>query len=193
MAAHQKKASRLKAHIVFLDESGFLTAPLVRRTWAPRGQTPVLLQCGRHREKASVIAVLSVSPARQKVGLYFSLASNLNVDGSWMVHFLRDLLRHLRGPVLLVWDRLNVHKSAAVARLRRRCYRLHVEWLPPYAPELNPVELVWSHLKRNPLANFAPGNANDLATMACRHARRLQRRQDLLRSFIRHGRLSLRL
>ena len=168
-------------------------APLVRRTWAPRGQTPILFQCGRHHQKASAIAVLSISPRRRRVGLFFSLASHRNVDGPWMVDFLRDLLRHLPGPVLLVWDHLNVHRSRVISEYRRRCTRLHVEWLPSYAPELNPVEGLWSYMKRNPLANLAASDADNLATIVCRQARCVERRSDLLHSFIHHGRLSLRL
>lgn len=179
--------------MVFLDESGLLTTPLVRRTWAPRGQTPVLYQCGRHWEKASIIGALTISPRRRKVGLYFSLAANRNVDIPWVIDFLDNLLRHLKGPVVLVWDRLGVHRSRAVSSFIRRHRRLHVELLPPYAPELNPVELVWAYLKRNPLANFAPPGIKQLTTAASRHARRLQRRQDLLRSFIHHARLPLSL
>ena len=193
LASHQKKAARLNAHIVFLDESGFLMAPLVRRTWSPRGQTPILFQCGRYRQKASAIAVLSISPRRRRVGLFFSLASDRNVDGPWMIDFLRDLLRHLPGPVILIWDLLNVHRSRFVSRYRQRCSRLHVEWLPPYAPELNPVEGLWGYMKQNPLANFAASDANHLATIVCRQARRLERRTSLLRSFIHRSRLSLRL
>lgn len=189
----KKNARRLNAHLVFLDESGLLTTPLVRRTWAPRGQTPVLYQCGRHWEKASIIGALTVSPRRRRVGLYFSLAANRNVDIPWTIDFLRNLLRHLKGPVVLVWDRLGVHRSRAVTSFIRRHRRLHVVWLPAYAPELNPVEQVWGYLKHNPLANFAPAEVKQLTATAYRHARRIQRRQDLLRSFIHHARLPLRL
>lgn len=196
LAAHQKKASRLKAHLVFLDESGFLLAPLVRRSWAPRGQTPVLLQAGRHREKASAIAALSVSPRRRRVGLHFSVAPGRNVDGDWLVNFLRDLRRHLRGQIVLLWDRLGVHRARLVTDYRHRCRRkLHIEWLPPYAPELNPVEPLWGHSKINALANLAPHDAPHLAhlaRLACRVVRRAALRGDLLRAFLRSTPLSLR-
>ena len=191
LAADKKNARRLNAHLVFLDESGLLLAPLVRRTWAPRGQTPVFYQRGRHREKVSIIAVISISPRRHRIGLYFSLASYLNVDAEWMVLFLRNLLRHLRGNVILIWDNLNVHKATAVKSFLRRHPRLHSEYLPAYAPELNPVEAVWSHMKLNPLANYAPSDADVLAQAALRHVSQLHRQPTLLRSFIHKTGLSL--
>lgn len=193
MAAHQKKTRRLRAHLVFLDESGLLLAPLVRRTWAPRGQTPLFYQQGRHKLKVSIIAALTVSPRRRHAGLYFSLAAERNVDGWWTVAFLRFLLRHLRGPVVLVWDHLGAHISAWTARFIEHQPRLHIELFPSYAPELNPVEALWSHLKLNPLANLAPPDTTVLARVASRNVHIVRRRQHLLRSFIRHSPLPLRL
>jgi len=191
LAAGKKNAARLNAHLVFLDESGLLLAPLVRRTWAPRGQTPIFYQQGRHRQKVSIIGALSVSCWRHRVGLYFSLASHLNVQGEWVVLFLRDLLRHFRGHVILIWDNLNVHRGVVVRCFLERHPRLRVEYLPAYAPELNPVEGVWSHMKLNPLANCAPPDADTLALAAYRHVRDLRRRHGLLRSMIRRTTLSL--
>jgi transposase len=193
MAAHQKKARRLRAHLVFLDESGLMLAPLVRRTWAPRGQTPLFHQQGRHKRKVSIIAALSVAPRRRHVGLYFSLAADRNVDAWWVVAFLRFLLRHLRGPVVLVWDHLGAHISGLARTFVAQHPRLHVELFPSYAPELNPVEVLWSHLKLNPLANLAPPDTTELARVASREVHVIRRRQDLLCSFIRHSPLSLRL
>jgi transposase len=190
VAADQKKGRRLRAHLVFLDESGLLLAPLVRRSWAPRGQTPVFYQRLRYREKVSMIAALTVSPRGRRVGLYFSLAPNRNVEKRWLASFLHGLLRHLRGRVILIWDRLPVHRSGQLRHWLDRHPRVSVELLPPYAPELNPVELFWAYLKCNPLANLAADDPHGLARLAARHARRLQRRADLLRSFIRATPLS---
>ena len=192
MAADKRSAARLNASIAFLDESGLLMAPLVRRTWAPRGQTPILLQRTRSRDKVSMVATLTVSPRRRRVGLYAALLVNANVNAERLVEYLRALLRHLRGPLILVWDRLNVHRAGSVKALLRRHPRLQTELLPAYAPELNPVEGVWSYLKLNPLANHAPEGALELARTALGHTRRVARRPSLLRSFIHASGLSLR-
>lgn len=172
----------MNATLMFIDESGLLLAPVVRRSWAPRGQTPILYQRGRAREKVSIIAALTLSPRRQRPGLYFSLRANENVTTAWLVPFLRALTRHLRGPFLLVWDRLPGHRAQVVMEYLHRRHRA-VALLPPYAPELNPVEIFWAYLKRNPLANFAAVDAAHLARVATRHVQRLQHRPELLRSF----------
>ena len=193
MAAGKKNAARLKATIGFLDESGLLMAPLVRRTWAPRGQTPILRQRTSSRDKVSMIATLMVSPRRRRIRLDTALMVNANVDAECLVEYLRALLRHLRGPLILIWDRLNVHRAALVKALLRRHPRLRTELLPPYAPELNPVEGIWGYLKLNPLANHAAEGARDLARTARGHTRRVARRPSLLRSFIHGCGLPLRL
>src|SRR3954447_15634867 len=156
LAAHSKKVAAWQAHLVLIDETGFFLNPLVRRTLAPRGQTPVLQTWGRHRDKVSVIAGLSVSPVRRRVGLYFRTDPDSYITAEAAADFLRDLLRHIRGRVVVVWDNGANHKGPAVRALLRRTRRLHLEALPPYAPDLNPVEAVWSYVKHGRLPNFVP-------------------------------------
>jgi putative transposase len=147
---------------VLVDETGCLVAPLVRRTQAPRGKTPILKQRGRHREKVSVIAALSLSPGRKRVGLYAQTHPRSFINSSKTALFLRQLLRHLRGRVILVWDRGNMHKGPPIRKLLADYPRLDTEFLPPYAPDLNPVEHLWRHLKLDRLVNFAPDDADQL-------------------------------
>lgn len=156
MAAVTKKAAQEQAHLVLIDESGFFLNPVVRRTLAPRGQTPILERYGRHRDKVSVIAALTVSPVRQQVGLYFTTDPDHYLTNVGVADFLRDVLRRLRGRVIVVWDRGSNHKGHPIRDLLRRFPRLTIEWLPAYAPELNPVELVWAYLKHGRMANFVP-------------------------------------
>lgn len=192
VAPGKKNTWRLKATLVFLDESGLLMAPLVRRTWAPVGRTPILYQRTRHHERVSMIAAITVSPRRRKVGLYFCLLANQSVVTQHVLHFLRQLQRHLGSAIVVLWDRLNVHRSAW-AKLRRRNRSIHSTFLPPYAPELNPVEAFWSYLKMNPLANYPALDLKELQCQTRRHARRIAGDQALLRSFLRSSPLSLRL
>lgn len=169
MAAHQKNARDERAHLVLIDESGFLMAPTVRRTQAPRGKTPVLKQKGRHREKVSVVAALSLAPRRRRLGLYFRTRPRGYFDSGGIASFLRQLLRHLRGRVIVVWDRGNMHRGEPIRELLRAYPRLTLEPLPSYAPDLNPVEQVWSHLKYGRLANFAPVDADQLDVVLSDH------------------------
>lgn len=157
----------------------------MRRSWAPRGHTPVVYQNLRYREKVSCIAALSLSPQRRRAGLYFSLRPNANLTTVWLRAFLRDLLRHFRNPVVLVWDRLPVHRAHALQEFFLRRPGLHPVLLPPYAPELNPVETLWAYLKRNPLANLAAPDAPTLAKIARRHTRHVKHTPTLLHSFFR--------
>jgi len=178
---------------MFLDESGFLMAPLVRRTWAPVGQTPLLRQRTNSYRKVSAIGVLVVSPGRDRVGLFFRLHPNANINSGSVVSFLRQLRRHVRGPCILLWDRFMAHRARKVRDLITRQEGWRSEFLPPYAPELNPVENVWGYLKTNSMANEADFDLGELTYSARRHGRRLQRKERLLRSFLKHTPLFLRL
>ncbi len=187
LGAREKKLRQLKATLVFIDESGLLLAPLLRRTWSPRGRTPVLLQRTRHHEKVSVIAALAVRGARGPARLFFRLHPKVNIKGPLIREFLNQLRRQLRGPVVVLWDRLAGHLSGPARGFAAQNPRFYFVFLPPYAPQLNPVEGVWSWLKRNPLANYAPFDATELNRRAHRHACALQRRPKLLRAFLKHS------
>ena len=168
-------------------------APHLRRTWAPRGQTPVLTQRGRSRRKVSVIAALTVSPRRKQVRSHFGFLPDANYDGEAILAFVKALARTVRTPIELVWDRLQAHHRGPVGAWLGRHRRVHAHLLPGNAPELNPVELIWGYAKMNPLANYAPTELRDLLKRTQQTARAIAHNQPLLRSFIKHGQLSLRL
>lgn len=141
---------------MLIDESGLLLNPLVRRSWALKGRTPVVGGDGGRRKKVSVIGAVTVSPAAHRLGLYFATLPDGYFTAEAVAGFLRDLLRHLRGKVVVVWDGGGNHKGPAIRELLRRNKRLTLERLPAYAPDLNPVEVVWSWLKYGQLANYVP-------------------------------------
>ena len=174
----------MNAVIAFIDESGLMMHPLVRRSWAPCGQTPILHQKTRSYSKVSAIAAVTVAPQNARVGLYFCLLSNANFKGDRIVDFLRHLRQQVQRPIVVVWDRLMAHRGGPVKRFLRRNRRVHIEFLPPYAPELNPVEPLWGYLKMNPLANFAPTELSELHGKARRSIKAMQRRYGLIRSFL---------
>jgi putative transposase len=159
MEADKKNAKRLEAYLVFLDETGFLLIPPVRRTWAPRGRTPVV-RYHQKRERISVIGGLSVSPKRQHIGLFYQLHDK-NIQQAEVCAFLRHLLRHLHGPVIVLWDNGRPHKGELIRQFCRRHRRLRLEAFPPYAPELNPSEGVWSQAKET-MANGRPDDQEQL-------------------------------
>jgi hypothetical protein len=102
-----------------------MLTPTVVRTWAPRGQTPIFRHSQRH-DRISVISGISVSPTRRPVGLYYQWHHH-NIREVEAVAFLRHLLRHLRGHVVLIWDNLGVHKAKLVKKLCRRAGRMRKE------------------------------------------------------------------
>ena len=117
---------------------------------------------GGHRKKVSVIGAVSVSPVGHRLGLYFATEVGGYYTAEKVVAFLRHLLKHLRGKVVVIWDGGPNHKGPVIRELLRRNRRLRLERLPAYAPDLNPVEAVWGWLKWGRLANFVPDDLADL-------------------------------
>jgi len=170
---------------VFEDETGFSQRPPVRATWAPRGQTPVLVEPFNWKKLSGIGAVRTDAEAR-RLRWFLSLRAG-SVRAPALVRFVRALRRHVRKPVILVWDRLPAHRSAPVREeLRRQQGWLRVEWLPAYAPQLNPLEPLWDWLDDHALANTP---AEDLGRLGqrVRHAlRRLERCPTVGRGLLRY-------
>jgi transposase len=159
-------------------------APLVRRTPAPAGQTPVIEQKAAHREKVSLTAALCISPVKGRLSLRFRTFPKEYVTNVRAAEFLRGLLRQLRGRVIVVWDGGNMHKGPPIRKLLADFPRLELRSLPPYAPELNPVEHLWQHLKWVRFVNFAALDLRQLDAAVRRHLHRIKRRPKKLRSFL---------
>lgn len=159
-------------------------APLVRRTWARKGKTPILRQATRSHKKVSVVGALVVPARRKRVRFYFALHRNANITALRLVRFLRQLSRHVRGPVIIVWDRIVTHRACSVTAWLSRHPRIETAFLPAYAPELNPIEPAWGYLKTNPLANWAPNHLDELAGQTRYHASRLRFKKSVLRGFL---------
>jgi transposase len=160
LAPHQKKAARRGASIVFIDETGFRLQPVNRRTWALRGQTPIQRAWDRY-DRLSVIGAVVLSPTRRCISTPFQIHDD-HVRTAEAVAFVKQLRRLLRRPLIICWDRWQVHRSAAKQIAASRIKNVTFEWLPAYAPELNPVEPRWSHAKYGKLANFTPDDAPEL-------------------------------
>src|SRR3990172_3927203 len=155
LAPCKKNAARLAAHLIFIYESGFLLIPSVRKTWSPVGQTPLVHHRYRH-DRISAISGIAVSPKRFHCTLYCHLYED-NIQGDEVVLFLRHLLRQIPGHLVVLLDNGKTHRGDSVEELLAHTSRLHLEPFPPYAPELNPDEGVWHHLKST-LANSRPPN-----------------------------------
>ncbi len=137
-----KKAQRDGRLIVFVDESGISERPTRVRTWAPKGQTPII-QFHFNWNHVSVIAGIT------RTNCMFRLHEG-SIKKEEVVEFLRALKAHLKRPLLVIWDGLKAHRSRLVRDyLDTLGGHIQIAFLPPYAPDLNPVEYLWAWLKRH--------------------------------------------
>ncbi len=146
------------------------------RTWAPRGHTPVLQYHFNWH-------LLSAMAGITWWNFYFRLYPG-TIHATEVIDFLGHLLRHLPGKLLVVWDGLPQHRARLVTEfIRAQRGRLAIEWLPAYAPELNPVEYIWGYWKQHELPNFCPHDFAQLSVAARRALKRMRRRPSLLMAF----------
>jgi len=192
LAEDKKNARRTGATICFIDQTGISEIPNVRRTWAPRGQTPILKHQGRWNH-VSVMGAITISPRRRHVNLYLSYYPRRAVNQHDVVQFLQGLMRHTFKPIIVIADRGNIHRSSIVKQFIKKVGRISMEHFPSYAPELNPMEGVWSNLKAAKLANFCPETLPDLLSGIEGAATATQKDRALIRGFIRGAGLPIRL
>ncbi len=152
MAYAQKKCVEEGYTPVFVDESGFYLLPSVRRTWSPIGQTPVL------RERAGRDHLSAISGVTLH-GAIHSAVQQASFNSQGVIGFLKQLLGWIEGKVMVMWDGAPIHRSREVRHFLSEdgegaAERLLLVRLPAYAPDLNPVERVWSYLKGVELANL---------------------------------------
>lgn len=149
------------------------TRPTRARTWAPRGQTPVLQETFNWKS-LSIIGGLALWR------FYFQIHPG-SIKSLQVIEFLQHLQRHIPGKILVVWDGAPIHRSVLV-----RDYvfstrgRIQVERFPAYAPELNPVEYMWGHLKTHEIANLIVTKAWELSFEATAALRRMRRRKSII-------------
>jgi transposase len=168
-----KKSKRQVRLIVFIDESGLSERPPRVRTWAPKGQTPII-QFHFNWTHISVIAGLTGT------NCMFRLHED-SIKKERHVEFLKALRAHLKRPLLIIWDGLKAHRSRLVREYPDSTGgEIQMAFLPPYAPDLNPVEYLWAWLRRHALANFCPNNLDELNTTARAKLKGAQRRPSII-------------
>lgn len=171
--ASHKKARQQRRTIVFIDASGLSTRPPRARTWAPRGETPIL-QATFNWKSLSIIGGLALWQ------FYFQLHPG-SIRSLQVIEFLRHLQRHIRGKILVVWDGAPIHRSVLVRdNFLSTRGRIKVERLPAYATELKPVESMWGHLKTREIAGLIVTHAWELSFEATTALRRMRRRKSIV-------------
>ncbi|GHC98014.1 endonuclease [Streptomyces violarus] len=186
MALRGRFAAARGAWLVFEDEAGFSMTPPQAKTWSQRGHTPVVRVRGRSRRGISIAALTCYKPGHRSRLIYRPRRDDGRRDGrksfSWRDY--RDLLiaahQQLGGPIVLVWDNLNVHKAADLRQWAAARQWLTISYLPPYAPDLNPVEGISSLLRRGWLLDVAFSTPEHLDQRIRRGLRLIQYRNHLM-------------
>lgn len=161
---------------MFIDESGLSQRPHRCRTWSPRGQTPVLQYSFNWKTLSAMAGVTWWN-------FYFRLYPG-SIRSPQVVQFLGHLMRHIPKDMLVIWDGLKSHRSRLVKDfVAQQNGRMELEYLPAYAPELNPVEYLWGHWKQHELPNFCPKTFAELSYHAVRALKRMRRRPRLITAF----------
>jgi transposase len=191
VAQDQGGALKRGAWLCFLDESGVSLRPPVRRTWAPRGHTPILRHRG-HWKRASMAGICCYRPDGSRARLCFHVQPD-SYNSQTLIGVLRQLRRFLGGaPVTLIWDNLPAHHSRVMdAWLEGQRHWLAVEYLPGYAHDLDPVEGLWANLKDVELANLCRDTIAEVTDAARQGIARVRQESTLLFSFLRHCGLEL--
>ncbi|WP_218921231.1 IS630 family transposase [Deinococcus proteolyticus] len=143
------------ATVIYLDEVGFSLKGVRRRTWSPRGVTP-LVGLRANWEKLSTIGAITSD------GRFFQHTKSGAIRSADVTRFFQHLLRQVQGNVVVVLDNARTHHAKSTQAFVACHERLSLVFLPPYAPELNPIELVWAYVKRNVLGNFCAHSVSAL-------------------------------
>lgn len=143
------------ATVVYVDEVGFSLKGVRRRTWSTRGVTP-LVTLPANWEKLSTIGAITSD------GRLFQHTKSGAIRSGDVIRFFQHLLRQIQGEIVVVLDNAGIHRAKATQAFVQLHERLSLVFLPPYAPELNPIELVWAYVKRNMLGNFCARSVSAL-------------------------------
>ena len=197
MAVAKRVAARRGAWICFADECGQTLRAHKAATWAPKGVTPIVKVTAKGTVRVSVAGLYCYRPGYRSRLIYRTLlyrgrkGEPKGFREPELIGLLDAAHQQLQAPIVLVWDRLSLHKTPAIrAAIAARPW-LRVYLLPSYAPELNPVEQVWSHTKHSDLANYVPDNVLRLGRSVADSLRQKRSNQPLLKSFFQHAKLRI--
>ena len=161
--------------MLWVDESGFYLLPMVLRTYAPRGQTPVLRE---FLTRDHLSAISGITPQ----GDLYMMVQEEAYRGPTIVKFLKHLLRHVGGKLLIIWDGAPIHRAQVVKDFLSGggAQRIHLEILPGYAPDLNPDEGIWNYLKRVEMKNLSCPDVPTLRRELRRAKERLRHKKEII-------------
>lgn len=160
----------------------------MRKTWAPKGQTPIIHSPCSWRSRSVVGTITSIFNGK-KPKLFLRIFKH-TIKSPDIIQAVKEFRKHVKGKVIIIWDGLSAHTSAETEKfLKSQKDWLIAERFPTYAPELNPVEYVWSTMKNKDLANLPTSKIESLDGRICKAKKRIQRRSDLLTGFLKESSL----
>lgn len=165
---------------MFVDQSGFYLLPTVVRTYAPVGQTPILRE-QLSRDHLSVMSGITLD------GKLLMIEQERAFNGEDVVRFLKHALHQIPGKLLVIWDGSPIHRAKAVKEFLKSgaASQLQLEQLPGYAPELNPDEGIWRHLKYVELKNVCCRSLSELRCELRKAKERLRHKKHVIFACIR--------
>lgn len=175
-----RQARKTGADIRFWDESGFRADAVQGKTWGVKGQTPVVLRPGQRQS-------ISAASAVNAKGAFWFATYQGGLTGELFVELLKKMMRGRKKPIHLVVDSLPAHKNGVVKiYVAKTCGKLTLHFLPGYAPDLNPDELVWSHAKRTGVARSPLKKGEKLQERVNQQLQAIGNNPKLVRSFFKH-------
>lgn len=189
MASGKRLAAARGAWICFQDEAGQTLRPPKAKTWARRGRTPVVGVSGKGSGRVSIAGLVCLKHGQRGRFVWRTIThrgrkgERSSFSETDYAALLDQVHQRLGAPIILVWDNLNTHVSAAMRTLIAARDWLTVVRLPAYAPDLNPTEGAWAHLKRG-LGNLAVRGVEHLAQVVKQRLRHIQREPDLIAGFL---------
>ena len=188
MAADKKGALEDGLTLVFVDEAGFSLRPSVRKTWAPRGKTPILRTRFNWKRLNAIGALACYADGAEPEMLLHLQPEPVRTDT--IIGFLEQVHREVRGKVMLIWDGLTAHRSKITkCHIEEQSAWLSVERFPAYAPELNPVEYLWSAIKGKYVANRCCEYISELETTVAAAKERIATDTETMTGFLRASKL----
>ncbi len=179
LAGDEQKALEEERTLVWVDESAFYLLPAVVRTYAPVGETPVLVV---KLTRDHLSAISGITPD----GALYMMVQEQPYKSPDVVQFLEHLQRHIPGKLLILWDGAPIHRSHVIKEYlgSGAAARIHLEQLPGYAPELNPDEGIWNYLKHVELKNVCCRDTAHLRDELRKAKERLRHKTQIIRACI---------
>ena len=173
----KKRAKRLGAKIFFLDEAGFQSDPALGRTYGLKGHTPIVVTSGQ-RQSLNVISAVNAR------GEFWAATYPGKLNAEAFVAFLENFMKGQKEMIFLVVDGHPAHKANLVTEyVASLGGRLELHPLPPYAPDLNPDEFVWSHMKTNGVSKKPLRKNESLKSRVEEDLEKIRKNRKLVRSF----------